>query len=393
MARSAGEDRGLFERPEGSGVWWVLYYDREGRRHREKVGSKSAAREVYRQRKTEVRLEKFDPEAVTRRRVLTVKGLVDRYQPEFTRKRSAQDDLRYAGYWVEFLGSTPADQVKPEDVERWRRKRLSEPTRRGKPAAPATVNRAVAFLKRLFNLAIRDGLLGQNPVTRVKMLTENNARIRFLLDEEEARLKAEMAPDSWAVVCFAMNTGLRQGEMLGLRREDLDLRLGMITVRRSKHGEARHVPMNQSAREALGLILGGHDSDWVFPAPKASKRQQADEKPRGKKGAPEDRPRRGDSLYKGILVRACKKAGVKNFRWHDLRHTFCSRLVMAGVDLRTVQELAGHKSILMTQRYAHLSPAHQRAAVMALDARGAGPVGSNVVPLELHRRAVGQATQ
>lgn len=387
MARKAGEDRGLFERPAGSGVWWVRYVDAEGREHREKVGGKSAARKVYEQRRTEIRLHKFDPGAVARRRVLTVAGLVERYQPEFTQKRSAQDDLRYAGYWVEFLGSTPADQVRPEDVERWRRKRLSEPTRRGKPAAPATVNRAVAFLKRLFNLAIRDGLLGQNPVTRVKMLTENNARIRFLLDEEEARLKAVMAPGSWAVVCFAMNTGLRQGEMLGLRREDLDLRLGMITVRRSKHGEARHVPMNQSAREALGLILGGHDSDWVFPAPKASKRQQADEKPRGKKGAPEDRPRRGDSLYKGILVRACKKAGVKNFRWHDLRHTFCSRLVMAGVDLRTVQELAGHKSILMTQRYAHLSPGHQRAAVMALDEanRHQDRHRENVVSLESRR--------
>jgi len=386
MARAGGEDRGLFERPAGSGTWWVQYFDREGRRHREKVGSKAAAREVYAQRRTEIRLEKFDPEAVTRRRVLTVKGLVDRYQPEFTRKRSAQDDLRYAGYWVEFLGSTPADQVRPGDVERWRRKRLSEPTRRGKPAAPATVNRAVGFLKRLFNLAIRDGLLGQNPVTRVKMLTENNARIRFLLDEEEAQLKAVMAPADWATVNFAMNTGLRQGEMLGLRREDLDLRLGMITVRRSKHGEARHVPLNQSAREALAVILGGHDSDWVFPAPKASKNQQADEKPR-RKGAPEDRPRRGDSLYKGVLVRACKKAGIKNFRWHDLRHTFCSRLVMGGVDLRTVQELAGHKSILMTQRYAHLSPAHQRAAVMVLDERNCHQDchRENVVSLEARR--------
>ncbi|MGI5844497.1 MAG: tyrosine-type recombinase/integrase [Candidatus Xenobium sp.] len=359
MARSGGEDRGLFERPAGSGVWWVRYVDREGREHREKVGSKSAAREVYRQRKTEVRLEKFDPEAVTRRRVLTVKGLVEQYQPEFTQKRSAKDDRRYARYWLEHMGSTPADQVRPEDVERWRRKRLSEPTRRGKPAAPATVNRAVAFLKRLFNLAIRDGLLGQNPVTRVKMLTENNARIRFLLDEEEERLRAVMSQEDWAIVGFALATGLRQGEMLSLRREDLDLRLGMITVRRSKHGEQRHVPMNQSARDALAVILGGHDSDWVFPAPKASKR----------KTVPEDQPRRGDSLYKGILVRACKKAGVKNLRWHDLRHTFCSRLVMLGVDLRTVQELAGHKSILMTQRYAHLSPAHQRAAVMALDER------------------------
>jgi len=373
MARAGGEDRGIYEKPAGSGVWWVLYYDREGRRHREKVGSKSAARAVYQQRKTEIRLDKFDPEAVTRRRVLTVKGLVERYQPEFTQKRSAQDDLRYAGFWVEFLGSTPADQVRPEDVERWRRKRLSEKTRLGKPTSPATVNRATSFLRRLYNLAIRDGLLDKNPVSRVKALTENNARIRYLSQEEEARLRAVTPPADWAVVTFALNTGLRQGEMLSLRREDLDLRLGMVTVRRSKHGEQRHVPLNQSARDAVAIILGGHDSDWVFPAPRG------------------EGPRRGDSLYKGILVRACKKAGILNFRWHDLRHTFCSRLVMAGVDLRTVQELAGHKSILMTQRYAHLSPAHQRAAVMVLDAVvGESAVeGDNVVSLDQRRRPAG----
>ncbi|MGI5845353.1 MAG: tyrosine-type recombinase/integrase [Candidatus Xenobium sp.] len=375
MARSGGEDRGLFERPAGSGVWWVLYYDREGRRHRERVGSKSAALEVYQQRKTEIRLHKFDPEGVTRRRVLTVKGLLERYLPEMEKKNSAKDDRRYARYWLEHMGSTPADQVKPENVDKWRRKRLKEKTRTGKPAAPATVNRAVAFLKRLFNLGIRDGLLERNPVTRLKMLTENNSRIRYLLDEEEERLRAVMSQEDWAIVGFALATGLRQGEMLSLRREDLDLRLGMITLRRSKHGEQRHVPMNQSARDALAIILGGHSSGWVFPAPRGGG------------------PRRGDSVYRGVLVPALKRAYIENFHWHDLRHTFYSRLVMAGVDLRTVQQLAGHKTITVTMRYAHLSPGHQRAAIMALDVRGPGPVGSNVVPLELHRRVAGPLAQ
>ena len=377
MARAGGEDRGIFERPAGSGVWWVCYFDKEGRKHREKVGSKSAAQEVHRQRKTEIRLHKFDPEGVTRRKVLTVRGLVERYKPEIEMKRSAAEDLRHARRWVEHIGSTPVDQVKPEDVERWRRARLKEKTCRGRPAAPATVNRAVACLKRLFNLAIRDGLVERSPVVRVKMLRENNARIRYLLPEEEDLLRQEMAPRDWAAVCFAMNTGLRLGEMVGLRREDLDLRLGMITIRRSKHGEARHVPMNLSAREALAVILGGHDSPWVFPAPRGGG------------------PRRGDSLSRCTLQPALQRARIMNFRWHDLRHTFCSRLAMAGVDLRTIQELAGHKTITVTTRYAHLSPGHQRAAVMALDpagGEGAG-MGENVVPLDQARRAGGRAAQ
>jgi len=376
MARSSGEDRGLFERPAGSGVWWVRYVDREGREHREKVGSKAAAQEIYRQRKTEIRLHKFDPEGVLRRRVLTVKGLVERYLPEIEMKRSGREDVRHAGRWVEFMGDVPCDQVQPEDVQRWVRKRLREKTNRGGQVTPATVNRSLACLKRLFNLGIRDGLVERNPVSRVKMLQENNARIRYLLPEEEVQLRAVMSPRDWAAVCFAMNTGLRLGEMVGLRREDLDLRLGMVTVRRSKHGEARHVPMNQSAREALAVILGGHDSDWVFPAPRGGG------------------PRRGDSLSRCVLQPALRRTGIRNFRWHDLRHTFCSRLVMAGVDLRTVQELAGHKTITVTTRYAHLSPGHQRAAVMALDAVVGGDVVGedavgNVVSLDQHRKAVG----
>jgi len=354
----------------------VRYVDREGREHREKVGSKSAAQEVYRQRKTEIRLHKFDPEGVLRRRVLTVKGLVERYLPEIEMKRSGREDVRHAGRWVEFMGDVPCDQVQPEDVQRWVRKRLREKTNRGGQVTPATVNRSLACLKRLFNLGIRDGLVERNPVSRVKMLQENNARIRYLLPEEEVQLRAVMSPRDWAAVCFAMNTGLRLGEMVGLRREDLDVRLGMVTVRRSKHGEARHVPMNQSAREALAVILGGHDSDWVFPAPRGGG------------------PRRGDSLSRCVLQPALRRTGIRNFRWHDLRHTFCSRLVMAGVDLRTVQELAGHKTITVTTRYAHLSPGHQRAAVMALDAVVGGDVVGedavgNVVSLDQHRKAVG----
>lgn len=378
---SSGKDlgRGIFERPEGSGVFWVLFYDQFGRRHREKVGSLSAAREVYAQRKTEVRLRKFDPEDVTRRKVLTVEQLVKRYMPEIrANKRSWKDDERYGRFWTEFLGHLALDQVRPEDVERWKVKRLQERTRRGGGATPATVNRGVAFLKRLFNLAIRDGLAEKNPVSRVRMLRENNSRIRYLTEAEEDRLREFLEPVDLAAVEFAMHTGLRQSEQFGLRRQDVDLRLNIVTIRRSKHGEKRHVPLNGTARAALDLILASHSSPWVFPA----------KAPRAKRDGTKavDGPRDGSSASRCILAPALSKAGIEDFHWHDLRHTFCSRLVMAGVDIRTVQQLAGHKTITITMRYSHLSPGHQRDAVRALDSNShQNSHRENVVSLEARR--------
>jgi integrase len=144
----------------------------------------------------------------------------------------------------------------------------------------------------------------------------------------------------------ALNTGMRRGEQYGLQWEHVNLERRVLTIPRSKHGEVRHIPLNAVAVEALkGLLPNMTKNNFVFISS------------------------RGRGALKGSrhwFEKAVKEAGIRNFTWHCLRHSFASRMVLAGVDLRTIQELMGHKTISMTVRYAHLAPAHQLAAVERL---------------------------
>lgn len=338
---SKSNDRGLFERPKGSGVWWILYYDGQGQRHREKIGTKSAARAAYQKRKAAILEHRFFPEQVGRRQRVTLQQAIDNYLLSSASKRNHGHHQRYAGYWAAFLPKQALDDLKPQDVERYRRERLQS-------VSESTINREVAFLRAAYNLAIRDGLTERNPVSRVKPFRENNKRVRFLTEEEEAGLEAAMTAEHFTLVEFAIQTGLRQEEQFKLRWETVDLANAVLTVPRSKHGEKRHVPLNDIALELLRGLPSRLRSEWVFPS---------------KTGLT---PLNAQNFYHRAFVPALERAGIQDFVWHDLRHTFASRLVMEGVDLRTVQELLGHKSIQMTERYAHLAPSHLKSAVNAL---------------------------
>jgi site-specific recombinase XerD len=174
---------------------------------------------------------------------------------------------------------------------------------------------------------------------------EDNARIRFLSVEEETALRKAIeakCPEHLPEVVLSINTGLRMSEQYGLTWADVSIARRMLTIQRTKNGSTRHVPLNKAALQALddlrkqiggpGFVCGGSPGPrrWFEPA--------------------------------------LRDAEIAGFSWHCLRHTFASRLVMAGVDIRTVQELLGHKTIAMTVRYAHLAPKHTLAAVERLDA-------------------------
>src|SRR5439155_25425729 len=133
-----------------------------------------------------------------------------------------------------------------------------------------------------------------------------------------------------------------------LRWEHVDFANKILTVPRSKSGKARRVPMNDVVCEVLRSLPSRLKSAWVFPS--------------GNGTTPLD-PK---NFVRRVFVPALQRARIQNFHWHDLRHTFASRLVMAGVDLRTVQTLMGHESIEMTIRYSHLTPEHQQDAVQRL---------------------------
>src|SRR5262249_27155579 len=176
---------------------------------------------------------------------------------------------------------------------------------------------------------------GQRPV---KFFKENNVRLRFLRPEEEARLAAEMQPEDWVVVEIALYTGLRRGEQFGLRWAHVVFGPRLATVPLSKHGEARRVPMNDTVRDILRALPSRLKSPWVFPS-------ETGETPLGAR-----------NFMSRVFVPAVRRAGLANFRWHDLRHMFASRLVMAGVALRPPPELMGRKTIAMTLPHSPLSP-------------------------------------
>lgn len=360
MAREGGKDRGMFEKVPG--VWWVRYVDSQGKERREKAGTKSQARLLYQKRQAEKLQGRKLPETMRRKRSVTIGEAIERYRPLFEAKASAKDDIRFARLWAEAFGCVGLDELKPRDVEKWRDERLNtapdlggsdrRPDSRSvvkKRRSPATVNRAVAFLKRIYNLSIRDGLHeGRNPAAQVGMMTENNTRVRWLTEAEEERLRESMDPKAWILVEVALVTGMRRGEQFNLRREDVELRTGTLTIPKSKHGEKRHVHLGPRGKALFREILASHTSAWVFPS--ATGRTALD----------------GNNFCNRVFVPALKKARIRDFHWHDLRHTYGSRLAMEGVELQVIRDLMGHGSITMTERYAHLAPGKLKLAVKGL---------------------------
>jgi integrase len=172
-------------------------------------------------------------------------------------KRSFRNDKRYGETWTARLGSRTLEEVTPAELEKIRIERLAGRLRRDgddrdrepRPVTPATVNREYAFLKHVFNIAIRDGKTERNPVAKLKMLRGPSGRVRHLSDEEESkrldRLVTEESRDRLRVL---LQTGLRKSEFLGLRWKDIDLKAGVLTIPRSKHGEARHARSSYAGR-------------------------------------------------------------------------------------------------------------------------------------------------
>jgi integrase len=342
------KQRGVFEKRIGSGIWWIQYFDSEGQRHREKVGRKSAALMLYQKRRSDIREGKKLPVLRNTPVVKFEEIAADALEYSKSHNISFEDDVIRMKAILKEFAERPIAAIKPQDIERW----LNQLTKKvkGEDVAlkPATLNRYRAMLSLTFRVAVQNGKLTLNPARLVRPRRENNAVIRYLLPEEERRLRAvanEFYPHHVPELDLALNTGMRQGEQYNMVWENIDLERRLITIPQSKHGGIRHVELNDAAVAALlRAHAQGNGSEHVFL---------------NRYGLKLSKPREW-------FEAAIKKAGIPRFTWHCLRHTFASRLVMAGVDIRTVQELMGHKTIQMTCRYAHLGPQHRLAAVQRL---------------------------
>jgi site-specific recombinase XerD len=334
--RARRNPRGVFEKVPGSGEWWIRYNDSNGRYRREKAGSKSVALKLVDKRRTEALQNKKLPERLRRATVPFSEIAKDALTYSKASKLSYRHDSGRMETLLGWFREYPAESITAQDIERrFEREKWS----------PATINRHRALLSLTYRLAIRNGKVKENPARQVRHRLENNARIRFLQPEEETKLRTVIeaaCPERLAELELALNTGIRLSEQYGLSWRDISIVRRTLTIQRSKNGATRHVPLNQAALRALeALQVRANGSEFVCGGLNTSRRW---------------------------FDPAVKAAGLQSFTWHCLRHTFASRLVMAGVDIRTVQELMGHKTIGMTVRYSHLAPKHTLAAVERLDA-------------------------
>ena len=211
---------------------------------------------------------------------------------------------------------------------------------------PATVYQELSFMRRMFNVARREWKwTKENPVADLSFAVGNkNARDRWLTIEEEKKLLECSTNPVWlrTLLVFALHTGMRRGEILDLLWKDVDFFRKLVTVVKSKNGEKRGIPMSQTLYTTLkGMSKIVDISSRVFPISVRSLREAFD--------------------------KTLKKAGIEDFHFHDLRHTFATRLVQNGVDLYKVKELLGHKTLTMTMRYAHHYPESLRSSVTVLD--------------------------
>ena len=333
--------RGVYEKVPGSGVWWIRF-QKDGKIRRERVGRKSDAIALYQDRKSQiVRGEKLPP---TRGQGTKVSVLAEAAIAWY-RERERRDQRTFGQRMkviIAEIGHIVAEELSPNMIDKWLTSHESW--------SPATKNRYRTVLSKAFQLALQRGDVSRNPARLVEHRPETTKRIRYLLPEEEVRLREavlKLSPKQLPALEVALHTGMRRGEQFGLTWDRVDFQRKTIYLDQTKNGSHRELPMSNTCYEALQTLHKTRTDDpGVFPS---SKFKNSIKDP------------------KKWFAAALTDAKITGFRWHDLRHTFVSRLVMKGNDLRTVQELSGHKELSMLTRYAHLAPAHNRSAIESLD--------------------------
>jgi integrase len=236
---------------------------------------------------------------------------------------------------IDFFRNTPLNEITSLDVRKLKKERLDLGN------SPATTNRYLALLKRMFNYAIESELLETNPVKSVKLLSEQDEiHEKILTADEEEKLINECHSRLKPVVVLALNSGMRKSEILKLKWDDVDLFKETIRVQNTKSKKARILPMNDTAKRVFRYLKESRNGDEkVFPFKNIR------------------------SAFEG----ARERAGVPELRFHDLRHTYATRLVESGCDIVLIQKLLGHSTLLVTQRYTHACENRMREAVKRLD--------------------------
>ena len=335
---------GLYKR--GS-VWWMRF-SHQGKQIRRstETDDRKLAQRIFDKLKGETAegkwFEKLPGENYT------FKALMDKYMKEYSavnkKPTSHIRDKSLNAHLQKCFGQLYLPEITSRLIAEYKIKRRNE------GACSRTVNYELSLMNHAFNMAIREWeLIESNPVSRVKKERVRNIIERWLSVDEEKRLL--LASPRWLqeIIIFAINTGLRRGEILNLNLSQVDFNRRTLIIFEQKNGAIDTLPLNQ---KAMGILEDRRkkkmpDCDLAFPS------------------------QNGTRILDRNLFRAfhnaMERAQIENFRFHDLRHTFATRLVQSGVSIYEVQKLGRWKNASMVMRYAHHNPESLRSSIEVLD--------------------------
>ena len=285
----------------------------------------------------------------------TLEDLIDRYvkELEISKFSSLRQYSQMLKWWKGELGHKKLSDLSTSEIKEKQTQLRTEFTSRGRIRSPARVNRYLASLSSALSTAVKEWeWLEENPAFKVKKLREPKGRVRFLSDEERERLieacRESENKDLLLVFLMALSTGARRMEIWGLSWKDVDLDLGTILLQDTKNKERRGLALHGVVLKMLKTKASSTpDKDGlIFPSTK-------------KKEIPLN--------FRKSFQTALDQVGIKDFTWHDIRHTTASYLAMQGATSNEIAAILGHKSLDMVKRYSHISQAHSSSVLKKLN--------------------------
>jgi integrase len=363
---------GIFKYAGKNGTVYGIDYYAGGKKHREIVGpllgeAQEKLAEIKKMAKKGTVL------SASEKRKITFEKLKEKYCELQKGKLSFETSKKHFVNAVsEYFKGKRLFQITPLEIEEFKKQRKETPARGKKTRSDVSVNRELEVLRHMLNKAIEWGMLDENPFTRFKdsiFFEERNDRVRFLEEDEIKKLLDASPPYLVNLIKGAIFTGLRKGDLFNLKWSDVNLERGFLNYREQKKREKLGFKYLNGDMIGLLMEIPKEESDYIFS---------------GSDGKPLKDIKRS-------FHTALKKAGIKDFRWHDLRHTSASHLLMRGASMKAVQEHLGHTTIAMTQRYSHLSRDFQREEVNRLNGL-CGENGKKLVRNEANQESIPMAT-
>lgn len=282
-----------------------------------------------------------------------ISRFVEQWLPRNPKSQLKQTAL--LNWWKKTCGHILLCDLRPATIAECRDHLLSESTMRGGLRSPSTVNRYLSAFGKVLTIAIKEwGWLEDNPMSKISKPPEAPGRERFLSPEEKKRLleacKVSSNPNLFPMVAISLITALRYGELTGLRWRDISMEQRSITLRKTKNGDRRVIPLTEEAEKLFRSCpsFGTSPDSLVFCSNRFIDKEQK-------------------ISIRGVFETALRMADIKNFTWHDLRHTACSYMSMAGGTQSELMAILGHRSPKMTYRYSHYSQKHLRDLLERFD--------------------------